>query len=87
MRKNFASGLQMAVEVDDGDGSVGSVHAAEEGKGDGVVTAEGNDTGKRLSLLGWADLVGVCRRLAHEDAVVALFDLLDRILVVVSTLN
>lgn len=36
--------LQMAVKVDDADGTVGSDYAAKKRKGDGVVAAEGDDS-------------------------------------------
>jgi len=73
----------MAVKVDDGDRTVGLVHAAEQGQRDGVVSAKGNDTGQGLALGRRSDLLRVGGRLTHENAVVALFDLLDGIGVVV----
>ena len=76
--EDFGSpGVQVGVEVDDCDWAVGFVHAAEERKGDGVVTTKGDDTRKGLALGRWAWVEGVGRWLAHEDAVVAFFDLLD----------
>ena len=70
-------GVEVGVEVDDGDGAVGFVHAAQEREGDGVVTAKGDDAWKGLALGRGAGVEGVGRWLAHEDAVVAFFDLLD----------
>lgn len=64
--------------MDDADGAVFTVDAAEQGQRDGVVTAEGNDTGKSLAPLGETLHVGIGGRLARQDAVVALLDLLDR---------
>lgn len=74
----------MAVKVDDGDRPVGAVDGPQQGEGDGVVAAEGDDARERLALDGRAALVGVGRRGAGEDAVVAVFDLLERPGVVVT---
>lgn len=51
--------LQMAVEVDDADGAVFTVHAPEQGKRDGVVASQGDDPGKCLAGLGVAFLMGI----------------------------
>lgn len=74
----------MRVEVDDSDGTVGLVHAAQEREGDGVVSTHGDDTGESLALDRGACQVGVVGGFAHEDAVVALLDLLDGPLIVVA---
>jgi hypothetical protein len=37
--------VEMAVEVNHGHGAVGTVDGAQQRQGDGVVTAEGDDTG------------------------------------------
>ena len=47
-------GVQVRVEVNDSDRAVRTVHGAEEGKGDGMVAAEGDDTGQSLAVLAWA---------------------------------
>ena len=47
-------GIQVRVEVDDSDRAVRTVHGAEERKSDGVVAAEGDDTGQSLAVLAWA---------------------------------
>ena len=73
----WSPGVEVGVEVDYGDWAVGFVHAAEERECDGVVTAEGDDTGEGLALGRRARSQGVGGWLAHEDAVVAFFDLLD----------
>lgn len=65
----------MAVKVDDGHGTVGTVDGAQQGEGDGVVTAEGDDTGQRPRVLGRALLRRIRGRLAGEDVEVALLDL------------
>lgn len=68
-------GIEMRIEVDDGDGAVGAVDGAEEGERDGVVAAEGDDAGEGLAVLCWAFLVGIGGRGSREDGVVAFFDL------------
>ena len=78
-------GVEVAVEVDDADGAVGFVDAAEEGERDGVVAAEGDEAGEGFSLEGEALFVSVGVRRAHEQAVVAVFDLLDCIGIVVAS--
>lgn len=70
--------------MDHGDRPVGSVEAPQDGQGDGMVTAHGDDAGERLAGLGEAFLVGIGEWLSHEDAVVALFDLADCPFVVVA---
>lgn len=75
----------MTVEVDDSDWAVSLVHAAQQRQSDGVVTTHGNDTREGLALLRLAGNVSVRGRLAHQDAVVALLDLLDSPLIVVTT--
>lgn len=86
-RGDIGEALQMAVKVDDSDGAIGLVHAAQQRQSDGVVTTHGNDTRKGLSLLRWAKLLAIVCGLAHEDGVVTLFNLLDSPLVVIATLG
>lgn len=76
--------VEVAVEVDDGDRSVGPIQTAEDGESDGMVASEGYDAGECLSGLGEAFLVGICEGPSHEDAVVAFFYLADGPFVVVS---
>lgn len=77
-------GVEVRVEVDDGDGAVCFVHAPEQRESDGVVASEGDDTWEDFSVLGDADVVGFRCGCPHEDAVVAFFDLLEGPFVVVS---
>ena len=77
-------GVEVRVEVYDADGTVGFVDGAEEGERDGVVAAEGYDAGEGLFIFGWADLVCICGRGAHEEAVVTFFDLLDCVGIVIA---
>ena len=67
----------MRIKVDYGDGAIGSIHAAEQRKRDSMITAEGYYARQSLAMLGRSDLPCVGSRCAHEDAVVAFFDLLD----------
>ena len=85
-RCNFARGtaedlwlprVKVTVEVDDSHRSVCAVHAAEQRQSDGVITAHGDHTREGLIFLRKSRLVGVSGRVAHEDAVVAFFDLVN----------
>lgn len=67
----------MAVEVNNADGTVGAVHATEEGQGDGVVTAEGDDTWQGLAVLGRSSCVGVGVGSSGEESIVTFLDLLE----------
>ena len=80
----------MRVEVDYGDGTVGTVDGTKEWEGDGVVAAEGDDSWQGLTVLCGAFLLGVCGGGAGEDAVVAFFDLVEGPCIVIpisSTIN
>ena len=77
-------GVEVGVKVYDADGTVGFVNGAEEGKRDGVVATEGDDAGEGLLILGRALLFCICGRCAHEETVVAFFDLLDCVGIVVA---
>ena len=77
-------GVEVGVEVDDADGAVGFVDGAQEGERDGVVAAQGYDAGEGLPVLSGTDLLCVRGGRAHEEAVVAIFDLLDCVGVVVA---
>ena len=48
-RMGWVENVQVGVKVDDADGTVGSCDAAEERQGDGVVAAEGDDSGECLA--------------------------------------
>ena len=78
-----APGVEVGVEVDDGDGAVGGVDAAEEGEGDGVVAAEGEEAGEGFTRLGGAGEVGGGGGGAGQEGVVAGFDLREGVGVVV----
>lgn len=77
-------GIEVRIEVDDRDGAVGTVERAQQREGDRVVTTHGDDARQGPAMLGQAVGIGVGMRVAHEDAVVAFFDLLDCPLGVVS---
>lgn len=70
--------------MDHGDGAVGAVDGAQEGEGDGVVSAEGDDAGEGLPLDPGAAFVGVGGGGAGEDLKVAFLDLFECVGVVVS---
>lgn len=63
--------------MDDGDGTVGAVHAPEQGKRDGMVTSEGDYTRESLAVLGNAWLFCGGLWVSHQDTVVTLFDLVE----------
>jgi len=63
--------------VNDRDGPVSAVDRPQQGKGDGVVAAQGDDSRERLALQRGALLVGVRLGRAGEDAVVAFLDLVE----------
>jgi hypothetical protein len=67
----------MAVKVDYGHGTVSTVDRLQQRKGDGVVAAEGDDTGQGLAALGRSFLVRVGGGSAREDVVVSLLDLVE----------
>lgn len=75
----------MRVEVDDCDRSVGPVHAAEQGKGNGVVAAKSDDSWEGFAVLRGPDFLRIGCWLTHENAVVAFFNLLDGPFVVIAT--
>ena len=77
-------GIEVGVEVDDADGTVGFGDGAEEGQCNGVVTAEGYDAGEGLFVFGGADLVRIRGGCAHEEAVMPFFDLLNCVGIVVA---
>lgn len=69
--------VKVRVEVDHSDWAVSTVHGAQDGERDGVITAHCNNTRESLALLRESRLSGVGGGLAHEDTVVAFFDLVD----------
>ena len=75
----------MRVEVDNADGAVRAGDAAEEWESDRVVAAEGDDSRERLALQRWALLIRIRGGGSSQDAIVALFDLLNSVGVVVSS--
>lgn len=69
--------VKVTVEMDDSHRPIRAVHAAEQRQSDGVITAHGDNTREGLIFLRKSRFVGVSGRVAHEDAVVAFFDLVD----------
>lgn len=83
--KDFWSpGVEVGIEVNNGDGSVGFVDRAKERKGDGVIAAEGNDARKGLFLERGPRGRGSGEGWAHEESVVAVFNLLDGVGIVIA---
>ena len=74
----------MAIEVNDGDWAVRRINTSQQRKGDGVVSAEGYDSWEGLALERRASNVSIGGRLAGEDRVMPVFDLLQGICVVVA---
>lgn len=74
----------MAVKVNDRHRPICLVDTAQQGKRDGVVASQGDDPWQHLAGLRETLLVCVCVRLAHEEGVVSIFDLLERPGVVVT---
>ena len=77
-------GVEVGVKVDYGDGTVGGVHAAEDGEDDGVVAAEGDDARQGFMAFGGAWGMRVCEGGAGEEGVVAALDLGYGVFVVVA---
>lgn len=73
----------MAIEVNDRDGTVGTVDRSQQGQGDGVVSAKRDDSRQGLALDCGAPLVRICRRRAREDLEMTLLNLLKSPSVVV----
>lgn len=69
--------------MDDADWSIGTVDTAEERQGYGMITTERDEAGEGLALLGPAFDFGIGLWLASEKCVVAFFDLLQSICVVI----
>ena len=77
-------GVEVRVEVNNANGSVCFVDRAEEGQGDGVVAAEGDDAWECFLSVGGAGEGGGGHGYSHQEGIVAIFDLLDCIGIVVT---
>lgn len=75
----------MAVEMDHTDWSVCFVHASQQRKCDGMITAKSNDAWQCLSMLRDALFVCISVWRSHQEAIVALLDLLYGVGVIVTT--
>jgi len=60
MGQRRLTGVQMTVEMDNGDRSVRSVDGTEKGKRDSMITAKSDDSRQSLSITCWTDPVRVC---------------------------
>lgn len=70
--------LQVAIEMNNRHGAVGFVDTPQQGQRDSVVTTESDNTRKSLASPRKTKLVRIGEGLAHQNAVVSFFDLLDR---------
>ena len=77
-------GLQVAVKVNHRDRPIGLVDAPQQRKCDGMVSSQSDHSRQSLARLGKTGFIRIGVWLAHEDAVVSLFDLLDCIRIVVA---
>ena len=77
-------GVEVGVEVDYADGTVGFVYGAQERERYGVVTTEGDDAREGLLLERRTNFVGVGHGGTHQEGIVTFFNLLNRVGVVVS---
>ena len=83
--KNFGlPSIEMGVEVDDGDRSISAVHTSEEREGYGVVATKRDHTWECLAFLRDAQLLRIRRRLSHQKAGVAFFDLVECVGIIVA---
>ena len=83
-KEGFLGDLQVAVEMNDGDGSVSAIDATEEGEGDGVVSSERDDSWQGFSFDGWTCSVCVGCWLPSQNFIVAFLNLLNGIGVVIA---
>lgn len=74
----------MAIKVDNANRTVGCGHAPEEWQGDRVIATKGNDSRQCSTSFRKPFLFSVGERQAGQQCVVALFDLLDRIGIIIS---
>lgn len=74
----------MAVEVDNADGPVCSVHTPQKGQSDCMISAERDDPWQRLSSFGRSFFLSVSCGEAAKDAAVTCFDLLNRVCIVIA---
>lgn len=77
-------GVEMGVEMDDRDGSIRLVHGSQQRQSNSMITSHGNDTRQCLSVLGGSNHVCVGSGLAHQDTVMAFFNLLQSPLIVIA---
>lgn len=75
--------IKMAVEMDNRHRTISTVDRSQERESDGVITAEGDHSGEGLSEQRRALLLGIRLGCSREDAIMALFDLVESIGVVV----
>ena len=79
--------IQVAVKVNDGDGSISPINGSKQGKSDGVVAAESNDARKGLALFRRSSLIGIGGRTPGEDVEMTFFNLVQSPSVVISSIS
>jgi hypothetical protein len=77
-------GIKMRVKVNNRNWTISTIHRPQQRKRNRMITAQSNHTRQSLAMLAGTRGAGIGGRLTHQDAVVALFDLLDGPLVVVA---
>jgi len=83
--KDFGSpGVEVGIKVDDTDGAVGLGDGTEEWQRYGVVPAQRDNAWEGLAILRRANLLCISHGLAHQELIVAFFDLLDGVGIVVA---
>jgi hypothetical protein len=75
--------VQVAIKMDHGHWSVGTVDGAKQRECDGVIASQGDNTWQCLPLQSWSLLVSVGGWRSTKEVVVSVFDLLKGIRVIV----
>lgn len=70
-------GIEMRIEVDDGDGAVGAVDGAEKGESNGVVPSQGDYPRERFAVFSGAELLCIGGRRAGKNRVVTFLNLME----------
>jgi hypothetical protein len=69
-------GVEMAVEVDDADGTVMAIDRAKKRESDGVIASKSNQAGQRGALFGWTRLISMSVWCAAQKLAMAFLNLL-----------
>jgi hypothetical protein len=74
----------MAVKMNHTNGSIFTVDATQQREGNGMITTKSNQSRKSLALLRPTCNIRICLRCPREKVVVAFFNLLERIGVIIA---